>query len=222
MSVCLAITKGLAVTSLGINTGLLTTTAIVSNATPNSILKQLYSTSNPNIAKAVGHALCHVGIASVSLTALSSALFAASFYWSPPKWQHPYLLYAMVAAPLSTAYLYLIEYLYTPSTDDESTEEDQTSVTPDEKSPDLESSLVDLGSSVPTPFKHPPITADSGATCPFANKNNKSKQNNTSPVMEPKDDKSVSFTPHFFIASLISIIGLFQSVVGIYGEGLFI
>lgn len=219
MSVCLGGLKSLGVTTLGINTGLIATTALISSQTPLSVLTDIYS--DPRIARAFGHVLCALSITSISLSTLSGILFACTYFSAPTKWQHPYLLYSMLAGPLSTGYLMIVRKLRSKATkitvDSTPSESNSSSSV---GSPGLDSSVIDLGATADASFVHPPIDPSSGAKCPFASGALKSNTSSTSTTSETTNVSS--WTKHFVVAGIISTLGLLQCVVGIYGEGMFI
>ncbi|KAM3161235.1 Autophagy-related protein 33 [Lachancea thermotolerans] len=96
MSVCLAVTKTVAVSSLGIYCGMLTSACVASYAAPVDVLTQLAKPAR---------AIARVGGA---LAAASSAFFALSYFGAPAHWRHPYLLYGMLVAPVSAAYVAVV------------------------------------------------------------------------------------------------------------------
>ncbi|CUS22722.1 LAQU0S06e04566g1_1 [Lachancea quebecensis] len=96
MSVCLAVTKTVAVSSLGIYCGMLTSACVASYAAPVDVLTQL---ARP------ARAIARVGGA---LAAVSSAFFALSYFGAPAHWRHPYLIYGMLVAPVSAAYVAVV------------------------------------------------------------------------------------------------------------------
>lgn len=97
MSTCLAVTKGIAVSSLGLYAGLVATGSILvvnDNVTPTNKSKN-------DIIKAL---LCKVG---AGLGVVSTVMFGIIYASSPSYARHPYLIYAMLTGPATSLHMYL-------------------------------------------------------------------------------------------------------------------
>lgn len=202
MSVCLAVTKSIAVSSLGIYAGIVTTSTLVSYITPLDV-----------ISKHLSPVICKLGELASALGVLSSGFFAASYFGAPQRLRHPYLLYGALVAPVSAAYLWAISrcnHKYYGKRHCAHNKEKKS------ESPQLNESVVDLGNDAP--HGHPPIT-DNGAKCPFgsaAATNEPASKDHCRPVNCQR--KIVS---HLTVVTLATIAGFVASVVGVYGEGQF-
>lgn len=199
MSVCLAVTKSIAVSSLGIYAGIVTTSTVVSYITPLDV-----------ITKHLSPVICKLGELASALGLVSSGFFAASYFGAPEQLRHPYLLYGALVAPVSAAYLWAISRCNHKYYNKRHCEQKKA------ESPQLNESVVDLGKDAPA--GHPAITND-GAKCPFgsAAANNEPASNDAHrPVNCHR--KIVS---HLTLITLATIAGFVASVVGVYGEGQF-
>lgn len=203
MSVCLAVTKSIAVSSLGIYAGIVTTSTLVSYIMPLDV-----------ISKHLSPVICKLGELASALGMVSSTFFAASYFGAPLPLRHPYLLYGALVAPVSAAYLWAISrcnHKYYSKRHCAQSDEKKSD------SPQLNDSVVDLGKE--TPAGHPPIAND-GAKCPFgsaAATNEPASVDAHRPVNCQR--KIVS---HLTLISLATIAGFVASVVGVYGEGQFV
>lgn len=201
MSVCLAVTKGIAVTSLGLYAGVLTTTTLVSYITPLEVLSQHLS-----------HVVCKIGEVASVLGTLSTAFFAASYFGAPPHLRHPYLLYGALVAPVSAIYLWGISrcnhkyYCHKKSQEPEKK-------TP---SPQLSESVVDLGNESKPPTGHPAITND-GSKCPFGSAAVTHSPSSTDAHRPAKCQRKI--IGHLSLITIATIAGFASSVIGVYGEG---
>lgn len=201
MSVCLAVTKSIAVSSLGIYAGMLTTTTLVSYITPLEVLKQHLS---PVICKLAE-------VASV-LATVSTGFFAASYFGAPLHLRHPYLLYGALVAPVSALYLWAISrcnHKYYSKRSCRGADAEKSA-------PEINDSVVDLGTDVPA--GHPAVS-DSGAKCPFG-----SAAANGAPAAKdchrpPKCQAKI--VAHLTLISAATVAGFVAAVVGVYGEGQF-
>lgn len=202
MSVCLSVTKSIAISSLGIYAGMLTTTTLVSYITPLEVISQHLS-----------HVICKLGEFATALGAVSTGFFAASYFGAPPQLRHPYLLYGALVAPISAVYLWAIsrcnhKYYSKRPRAERSGSEDKTSAT-------LNDSVVDLGA----PAGHPPLGNDPTAKCPFG-----SAAATNAPVSKdchrpPRCQAKI--VAHLTVISVATVAGLVASIVGVYGEGQF-
>ncbi|EDO18202.1 hypothetical protein Kpol_543p32 [Vanderwaltozyma polyspora DSM 70294] len=204
MSVCLGVTKTIAVSSLGLYAGLLTTTTLVTASAPIDLL--LPRTNENPIVNYFKSIVCSVGKISTVLSGLSTIFFGASYFGSPLSLRHPYLIYGMVIAPISAAYLYgasLFAHRH-PSADQEKN---------NSPSPALDDSTVDLGKD----FKHPKITPGEAGKCPFGSKTSIEASSESS-----RKNCNASIVAHLSVVTVFTILGFVQSVVGLYGEGHFV
>ncbi|EJS43648.1 scm4p [Saccharomyces arboricola H-6] len=97
MQVSPAVVKGIAVSSLGLYAGILTSSTVISITTPINILTQHLK-----------NVLCTLGCWSTVLGGLATTAFGISYYLAPPGERQNYLLCGLGVAPLSAAYLYLV------------------------------------------------------------------------------------------------------------------
>ncbi|CCF56062.1 hypothetical protein KAFR_0A06270 [Kazachstania africana CBS 2517] len=194
MSVCLAITKTVAVSSLGLSAGLLTTSSIISSRNDFlNLLTSLDIVSQYKLSKLV------VSLQTVSnwLSGLASVGFGVSYFAVNLDFlKHPYLLYGMILSPLSSVYLYYVKHSIQRKL---SLQEIRGDDKPSIKLNIMDDSIVDLGPDE----NHTKI--DNGDS---------SKTRNLSPLK--------TINRHLWFASSISILTFIQSVVGIYGEGQFV
>lgn len=206
MSVCLAVTKGIAVSSLGLYAGILTTTSLVSLATPLEVLSQHLSP-----------VVCKIGELASALGALSTGFFAASYFGAPPHLRHPYLLYGALVAPVSAIYLWAISRCNHKSSYCQKKKAAKSKGT---NAQQLSDSVVDLGSDNKSgaPAGHPPIS-DDGAKCPFGSATVTNSPASADSHRPKKCQKKINC--HLAIVTLATIAGFVSSVVGIYGEGHF-
>ncbi|AJS07734.1 Scm4p [Saccharomyces cerevisiae YJM1573] len=144
MQVSPAIVKGIAVSSLGLYAGILTSSTVISITTPINVLTQHLK-----------NVLCTLGCWSTVLGGLATGAFGLSYYLAAPGERPNYLLCGLGVAPLSAAYLYLVSLfnhkLAPKCTRDQNDLEKQK----DEK----------------LPQDHPEVK-DGEAACPFSKMNN--------------------------------------------------
>ncbi|QLQ80756.1 hypothetical protein HG537_0E01110 [Torulaspora globosa] len=204
MSVCLAVTKSIAISSLGIYAGMLTTTTLVSYITPLKVITQHLSP-----------VICKLGEIASFLATLSTGFFAASYFGAPPHLRHPYLLYGALVAPVSALYLWGISRCnhkyYNKRGCHHGDEAEGASA------PQLNDSVVDLGKDAPA--GHPAISENSTAKCPFG-----SAAATGAPVAKdchrpPRCQAKI--VAHLTLISAATVAGFVASVVGLYGEGKF-
>ncbi|SCU79012.1 LAME_0A06832g1_1 [Lachancea meyersii CBS 8951] len=220
MSVCLAVTKTIAVSSLGIYCGTLCSATILAQFTPMDVIK----------SQLMGPAKIVARVAA-SLATVSSIFFGLSFFGAPAHLRHPYLLYGMLVAPISSVYMALTMTFKRPRQCRErctkrkaaeaaeaaeaasnATTTATTTTTPTDVS--LDESVVDLGqlpvedetletttttTTTRTPDHAPETLPFSPVTC------------HSSKCLRP--------IPVLFA---ISVAGFAESVLGLYGEGLFV
>ncbi|CDO94504.1 unnamed protein product [Kluyveromyces dobzhanskii CBS 2104] len=91
MSVCLTVTKSVALISAGLNSGLCFGGILSPRVTDASGKKTGTSSFDYHREIAVG-----------VLSSLSAAFYAASYFGAPVQWRHPYLLYSGALAAVST------------------------------------------------------------------------------------------------------------------------
>ncbi|CAB4257289.1 similar to Saccharomyces cerevisiae YGR049W SCM4 Potential regulatory effector of CDC4 function [Maudiozyma barnettii] len=183
MSVCLAVTKGVAVTSLGLYAGILTCGTVLCYSSPvHAILSSLDIVSQTHLKAIINNVATTSGV----LGFISSASFAVSYFGLPKIWKHPYLIYGMIVPPLVSTYLCIYRASWTHRTLLSDEENDSTSI----KMEDLDNSTVDLGKTSTENLKY------IKSVC-----------------------KKIGI--HLSVASVVSTLGLLQSVIGIYGEGQF-
>ncbi|CCE64892.1 hypothetical protein TPHA_0J00690 [Tetrapisispora phaffii CBS 4417] len=223
MSVCLGVTKTIAVSSLGLYAGLLTTTTIVTAATPISVLVPHRKDENDTVlTKYVKAIVCNLGKLSTVLSGLSTVFFGFSYFKAPASAQHPYLLYGMAVAPATFGYLYISSKVshFIASRSNKTAKAD--------KSPSPQTSLGDSTVDLGKDFKHPKIDSNSDAKCPFspaaANQDPKCPFGSSAdgyPSETAHANCNASMVRDLAIISVFSIAGFAQSVLGIYGEGQF-
>mgnify|MGYP003365359897 CR=1 FL=1 len=189
MSVCLAVTKTLAISSLGLYAGILTTSTIIINSNPTHIiLSSLDIITQTQLKKLINNIVTTTGI----IGTFSSFCFAISYFGLPNIWKHPYLIYGMSIPPILTTYLCLYRANWTKKTI--ISKDNEINDTKAILMKDLDDSIVDLNDS-----------------------NNSINEANLNYIK--KNCKKISI--HLAISSFISILGLAQSIIGVYGEGQF-
>lgn len=104
MSVCLAVTKTIAISSLGLYAGLLGTSALVISSPATAVI---LGGLDVVAAAELGRLANRVATTSGVLATISTIGFAVSYFGLPKIWQHPYLLYGMAIPPLVSTYLCL-------------------------------------------------------------------------------------------------------------------
>lgn len=217
MSVCLAVTKTIAVSSLGLYCGILSTTTTVALVTPLDVLVTHFKKPFKRV----------VGLSGV-LAGLSSVFFAVSYFGAPVAWRHPYLLYGMCVGPLSVGYLAGVTVLSRcrcqrrrEAAADATVAGEPLDVvaaaaaaaaTDDDDDAELGESLVDLGDSEhhdkspQAASQHQDITPQRGEC-----------------AEKRGSARGIQSTMVFQLCLLtgVSLLGYVQSVVGVHGEGLF-
>lgn len=187
--VCLAITKGVAASSLGLYAGILTGATVLCRETATSvIIASLDVVTQANVNKLVDR-FCHV---TTVLGTLATGFFAMSYFIPTDHWRHPYLIYGMLTTPLTSLYLFAMKNRYKKkSILQNGGSNDTSTITMN----DLDDSVVDLKTDkTALQIDQVAITRNVAAKC-----------NN--------------ITKHLAAASIVSILGFAQSVVGMYGEG---
>lgn len=213
MSVCLAVTKTIAVSSLGLYCGILSTTTTVALVTPLDVLVTHFKKPFKRV----------VGLSGV-LAGLSSVFFAVSYFGAPVAWRHPYLLYGMCVGPLSVGYLAGVTVLSRcrcqrrreaaadATVAGEPLDVVAAAATDDDDDAELGESLVDLGNSEhhdkspQAVSQHQDITPQRGEC-----------------AEKRGSARGIQSTMVFQLCLLtgVSLLGFVQSVVGVHGEGLF-
>ncbi|CAL9733851.1 autophagy-related protein 33 [Monosporozyma servazzii] len=207
MSVCLGVIKGFAISSLGIYTGILSTSTIIAFTKPTStILASLDIISKAQLTTLINEVF-KVGNV---IGAISTTLFGLSYWGAPKRWRHPYLLYAMLTTPLSTLYLYYVKKsienrlrLQQAKTDSKPIDIADENNTVDES---IDGSVVDLGQKSTPPSS--PAPSSRSITV-----NDATVQNNALFCN--------SIGRKLLVTTVVSIAGLTQSIIGVYGEGYF-
>ncbi|SCV02170.1 LAMI_0G16512g1_1 [Lachancea mirantina] len=218
MSVCLAITKTLAVSSLGIYAGVLATATTMVFTTPKEILLKQSCAKTEASKAAVGWPTVRAIMRLAAAAGASSVLFfGLSYFGAPPVWRHPYLLYGMLVAPLSGCYSLLSSACHGKKCSRAKT----GATCPAKKCPvphatpaapasapgsSLEDSVVDLGAPAEpagpaAPHPVPIATQDSAPA---------------------RTTSACTVRIHLSVMTSLALIGFVQSVFGVYGEGLFV
>ncbi|SCU83382.1 LADA_0C11078g1_1 [Lachancea dasiensis] len=208
MSVCLAVTKTIAVSSLGIYCGTLCSATILARCTPLDVLR----TQLARPAKAVARV-------AASLAAVSSVFFGLSFFGAPLHLRHPYLLYGMLVGPVSGIYVGLagrvckMRRCRSQRPKDAGLPAQAVSPAPAPEpvlDASLDDSVVDLGQ--PAPEDAPPAAPPAAPAAA-------SELSGTPPVTCHSASSCLGPIPVLFG---ISVVGLVEAVLGLYGEGLFV
>lgn len=205
MSVCLGITKGIAVSSLGLYAGILTTSTILTYASPLDVISQHLRS-----------AVCKVGEAASALGALSTGFFALSFFGAPSHLRHPYLIYSALVAPVSALYLWGISrcsHKCHAKSKDERTAQEKAQGKSHDANPPLSDSVVDLGAEK-IPQGHPAVKE--GAKCPMGSAAVTHSPAETDHARTPAC--KIKFARHLALVTGIAVAGFVQSVIGLYGE----
>lgn len=204
MSICLGFTKGIAVSSLGLYAGILTTSSICTYMVPLDVISQHLRS-----------VVCKVGETASALGLLSTGFFSLSFFGAPSHLKHPYLIYSALVAPLSALYMWGISRCnHKHHAKVKDAEEGKAEDGKQDQSPPLGDSVVDLGSDPKVPSGHPSVKE--GAKCPMGyaavTDEPASKDHARSSGCQSK------FCRNLFIVTGFAIVGFLQSVIGIYGE----
>lgn len=211
MSLCLGITKTIAISSLGLYAGVLSASTILSLNKHTSIILSNLDIINKAQIKQIINKIFQFGNV---IGGLSTAFFGLSYFGAPIHWKHPYLLYGMLIAPISNLYLYYLKGSIEnelrvqsignkkdlTSTDPKPiqiTEDNDSNTSPTSSTNE---SIVDLG--------------QNGSQSPFAESN--------AEVLESTRSFCNSIGTRLLLTTAISVVGLVQSVIGVYGEGNFI
>ncbi|CAL9729367.1 autophagy-related protein 33 [Monosporozyma unispora] len=210
MSLCLGIIKGVAVSSLGLYAGILSASTVLSFSKSTSIiLSNLDVISKAQLTNLINK-IFQIGNV---IGTISTTFFGLSYFGAPKIWKHPYLIYGMLTAPLSTLYLFYVKR----STEnklrlqrDSTTSNQQPINISDEENNDttnyhsVDESVVDLGKKTPPQSQS---SSNNDVTNTLVLQNTKSFCN--------------SIGRKLFFATVVSLAGLTQSVIGVYGEGNF-
>ncbi|GMM57146.1 Atg33 protein [Maudiozyma humilis] len=198
MSVCLAVTKTIAISSLGLYAGLLGTSALaLSSPATAVILGGLDVVSASELNRLANRLATTSGV----LATISTLSFAVSYFGLPKVWQHPYLLYGMAIPPLVTTYLCLYRASWRrQELLDEAAGGNDASEKQAIEMQDVDGSPVDLGAQ------------DSTA----------SAQSAESSVISSVFAKNLGRVAcHLAGGAFLATLAFAQSVVGVYGEGQF-
>lgn len=207
MSVCLGIIKTVGVTSLGIYTGMVTTSTILLYNRPCKEIfgsKEESLSSHPSIAQKIVSKLSKIAL---GLLTISGICFGAAYYDVPSHHKHPYILYAALVTPLT--YLYGMGLTF----------------------------FCPVKGCVPPPKHHPSdlqnntsaTTSTNEPKCPVSGQSGQSSTGEAScPFSKLASQKSTNYCPlhfnistHLIVLSLLTTVGFAQSVFGLYGEGQF-
>ncbi|SCU77385.1 LAFA_0A01486g1_1 [Lachancea sp. 'fantastica'] len=214
MSVCLAVTKTIAVSSLGIYCGTMCSATILAQFTPLDVVK----------SQLMGPAKIVARVAA-SLATVSSIFFGLSFFGAPASLHHPYLLYGMLVAPVSAAYMGLTMSFRRPrkcreqcskrAEKQSTTAPTSVAATEAQETPDLslDESVVDLGQSTASHDEDETTVAATTGTTTGTTTTTQSDH------VTAHSSKCLRPIPVLFG---ISVLGFVQSVLGLYGEGLFV
>ena len=197
MSVCLAITKGIAVSSIGLYSGLLASASLITSTTP---LEVLTGSRTPTLTTLKN--------AATALGAFASTFFCVSFFGAPPSLRHPYLLYGMLAAPLSSFVLGCASNYQSRKYSKVSKE---SSLFPEDSKPaasELSDSIIDLG--------------EDNHASENTSRDGKPAATTVSKPAEALHTGPPIHTKNLIAATAIAIVGFVQAVIGVYGEGQFI
>ena len=106
MSVCLCVIKSIAVSSLGLYAGILTTSTVLSSLSPTAtILSSLDIVTRTHLKPLLNKLFLTANV----FGSVATGFFAMSYFGAPPAVRHPYLFYSMLVAPLSSIYLYIVK-----------------------------------------------------------------------------------------------------------------
>ncbi|CEP64917.1 Scm4p LALA0_S15e00320g [Lachancea lanzarotensis] len=227
MSVCLAVTKTIAVSSLGIYCGTLCSATILAKFTPMDVVK----------SQLMGPAKIVARVAA-SFATVSSLFFGLSFFGAPAALRHPYLLYGMLVGPVSASYMGLTMSFRRPrqcreqcskraASQQAATEPATAAATQQPEAPEssLDESVVDLGQSAASHDEYETVTSTAGKT------GASTTTTTTTTATSTPDSATTTLSDHVTAHSSkclrpipilfgISVVGFIQSVLGIYGEGL--
>ncbi|KAL6942223.1 hypothetical protein ACO0QE_003391 [Hanseniaspora vineae] len=208
MSICLGVIKTVGVTSLGIYTGMVTTSTILLYNRPCKEIfgsKEESLSTHPSIAQKIVSKLSKIAL---GLLTISGICFGAAYYDVPASHKHPYILYAALVTPLT--YLYGMGLTFFCPV--------KGCVPPPKHHPsDLQNTTTTNGAAEEAKCPVSGQTAESssssatGASCPFS-KLASTKSTNYCPL-------HFNISTHLIVLSLLSTVGFAQSVFGLYGEG---
>lgn len=210
MSLCLGITKTIAISSLGLYAGILSTTTILSFNKHTSIILSGLDIINKAQIKQIINKVFQFGNV---IGGLSTTFFGLSYFGAPDYWKHPYLLYGMLIAPISNLYLYYLKRSIESKLRVQSTHDKENvtgsgpkpiQITDDNESttsnPSTNESIVDLGQ----------------------NRSQSPSTDSNIEILQNTRSFCNSIGTRLLFTTTISIIGFVQSVMGVYGEGNFI
>lgn len=204
MSVCLGVTKGIAVSSLGIYAGILTTGSLCSYMIPSHV-----------ITEHLRSAVCRIGEAASTLGLLSTGFFSLSYFGAPTHLRHPYLIYSALVAPASALYLWAISRCnHKCHAKSKLSKEGKTDENKQGQNTPLGDSVVDLGADSKVPSGHPPVKE--GARCPMGCAVVTDEPANADLARSPGCYSK--FAMHLTVVTGLAIAGFVQSVIGVYGE----
>lgn len=215
MSVCIGTLKTLAISSLGIYTGILTTSTLLSfQNTTSIILSSLNIIQKASLQQLINKIFQIGGLVGL----LSSSIFGITYMGSPKIWKHPYLLYSTCLTPLTTLYLYYVKLSIENnlrSINNNNSNSNTTVEKPIHLIGDIEKneeSIIDLGQeSISLNRKTSP------SPLVISNSNN----NNQDESIQNTKLFCNSIGKRLFMTTVISSISLIQSIIGVYGEDKF-
>lgn len=201
MSLCLGVIKGVAVSSLGLYAGILSTSTLLSFNKSTSII--LSHIDDVIIKVQLNNLINRLFQMGNIIGTISTTFFGFSYFGAPSIWRHPYLLYGMLTTPLSSLYLYLTKRAIEnklklqSSTTKHETANDSKPINISSDS-DQENSIVDLGKNNDVATK---------------------KEDEASLSYQNSKQFCHSIGKRLLFATIISMVGLTQSILGLYGEG---
>ncbi|CCF58991.1 hypothetical protein KAFR_0F03960 [Kazachstania africana CBS 2517] len=194
----LDISNGIAVSSLGLYAGLLSSSTLVSVIAPIDVVKN-----------SLKHVFCGFGIGGTVLATVSTAAFSLSYYLSGKDTS---LLYGLLLGPLSGLYLQLTSDYTKKLADIEETKHNLDEIV-DKKNQMSSPELVEKEVTPKLPPHHPVIKGANGETvqCPFAKRQaNKKLQNKK--INLPGCGFLSSMNFHLIVASTASVAAFVTSV----------
>ncbi|CCC66775.1 hypothetical protein NCAS_0A02170 [Naumovozyma castellii] len=172
MSTSLRITKTVAISSLGLYAGLLTSSSLVSTLTPLQ-----------TVSSQIRHLACVIGVYGSALAGLTTAAFGLTYSLSADSSRLAQLVYGLVGGPITYGYLYICSMKGRGGRGSSLVvEKEEGSRTPESShsdkmsSPELVGSSEESSGTPKVPFHHPPIGPNSTGECPFGHKAKRGKR----------------------------------------------
>lgn len=217
MSLCLGVTKTVAISSLGLYAGILSTSTILSfNKSTSIILSNLDIINKAQIKQIINNVFQFGNIVGF----LSTTFFGLSYFGAPNYWKHPYLLYGMLVSPLSNLYLFYLKRSIENKLRIQSinnNNNNNTVINNDGSKPiQISENFIDSNKSDHSTNES---LVDLGQTRSLS----PSIQSGIDDILL-KNTRSFcnSIALRLLFTTTFSIVGLVQSVIGVYGEGNFI